>query len=124
MEQVLSGFPSEIGDVYQQTWKRIQDQPAAQALIGRSVLLWVLCAERSLTIEELRHLVAACPQTYKVDPRRIVDKQTLMSLCRGLVAVEENGDNEDEGEDEDDDEDEEEEEEDARIVRLVHELVL
>ncbi|KAH6903548.1 hypothetical protein BKA70DRAFT_1194493 [Coprinopsis sp. MPI-PUGE-AT-0042] len=89
VEKTLEDFPRQIEDVYQQTWKRIEAQAPEMAVIAKNALIWVLCAMRSLKIEELRHAVATCPDTHKFDRRRLVDEATLMGLCRGLVNVEE-----------------------------------
>ncbi|KAH6891605.1 hypothetical protein BKA70DRAFT_1119926 [Coprinopsis sp. MPI-PUGE-AT-0042] len=84
----LEDFPPRMEDVYQRTWNRIIDQTPAKSLLANNVLIWVLCATRSLNIEELRHAVATCPDTHKFDRSRLVDAATLMGLCRGLVTVE------------------------------------
>ncbi|KAH6907854.1 ankyrin repeat-containing domain protein [Coprinopsis sp. MPI-PUGE-AT-0042] len=89
VERTLEDFPCQIEEVYRQTWKRIKEQPPDMFIVARSALIWVLCAMRSLKIEELRHAVATCPDTHKFDCRRLVDKATLMGLCRGLVSIEE-----------------------------------
>ncbi|KAH6874661.1 hypothetical protein BKA70DRAFT_1480127 [Coprinopsis sp. MPI-PUGE-AT-0042] len=89
VEKTLENFPCQIEDVYQQTWKRIEAQAPEMAVIAKNALIWVLCAMRSLKIEELRYAVATCPDTYKFDRRRLVDNATLMGLCRGLVNIEE-----------------------------------
>ncbi|KAH6903565.1 hypothetical protein BKA70DRAFT_1155376 [Coprinopsis sp. MPI-PUGE-AT-0042] len=89
VEKTLEDFPRQIEDVYQQTWKRIEAQAPETAIIAKNALVWVLCATRSLEIVELRHAIAACPVTHKFDHRRLVDKATLMGICRGLVNVEE-----------------------------------
>ncbi|KAH6884775.1 hypothetical protein BKA70DRAFT_1574805 [Coprinopsis sp. MPI-PUGE-AT-0042] len=90
VEKTLEGFPPRIEDVYSQTWSRILDQTPTNTLIAKNALVWVLCAARSLTIDELRHAVATCPETHKFDRSRLVNKALLMGLCRGLVNVEEN----------------------------------
>ncbi|KAH6888317.1 hypothetical protein BKA70DRAFT_1202834, partial [Coprinopsis sp. MPI-PUGE-AT-0042] len=89
VEKTLEDFPRQIQDVYRQTWKRIEAQSPDMSVIAKNALIWVLCAMRSLKIEELRYAVATCPDTYKFDRRRLVDEATLMGLCRGLVNVEE-----------------------------------
>ncbi|KAH6907890.1 hypothetical protein BKA70DRAFT_1150177, partial [Coprinopsis sp. MPI-PUGE-AT-0042] len=89
VERTLEDFPCQIEEVYQQTWKRIKEQSPDMFIVARSTLIWVLCAMRSLKIEELRHAVATCPDTHKFDCRRLVDEAPLMSLCRGLVSIEE-----------------------------------
>ncbi|KAH6911342.1 hypothetical protein BKA70DRAFT_1460660 [Coprinopsis sp. MPI-PUGE-AT-0042] len=92
VEKTLEEFPCQIDEVYRQTWDRIQDQAPDMFAVAKNALVWVLCATSSLTIEELRHAVATCPHTYKFDHRRLVDKATLMGLCRGLVNIEEETD--------------------------------
>ncbi|KAH6890197.1 hypothetical protein BKA70DRAFT_873758 [Coprinopsis sp. MPI-PUGE-AT-0042] len=89
VEKTLEDFPRQIEDVYQRTWKRIEAQAPETAVIAKNALIWVLCATRSLKIEELCHAVATCPVTHKFDRNRLVDEATLMALCRGLVSVEE-----------------------------------
>ncbi|KAH6892732.1 hypothetical protein BKA70DRAFT_1119251, partial [Coprinopsis sp. MPI-PUGE-AT-0042] len=89
VEKTLEDFPRRIEDVYQETWKRIEAQSPDMAVIAKNALVWVLCAKRSLKIKELRRAVATCPDTHKFDRRRLVDKATLMALCRGLVNIEE-----------------------------------
>ena len=88
MEKVLKDFPPRIEDVYQQTWQRICDESSENVLIGKSALLWVLCAKRPLKIDELRLLLATCDRTHKFDPSRMIDAQALVMLCRGLLVVE------------------------------------
>ncbi|KAH6871927.1 hypothetical protein BKA70DRAFT_295134 [Coprinopsis sp. MPI-PUGE-AT-0042] len=89
VEKTLEDFPRQIQDVYRKTWRRIEAQSPDMSVIAKNALVWVLCAMRSLTIKELCHAVATCPDTHKFDRRRLVDEATLMGLCRGLVNVEE-----------------------------------
>ncbi|KAH6885985.1 hypothetical protein BKA70DRAFT_110792 [Coprinopsis sp. MPI-PUGE-AT-0042] len=91
IRQSLEEFPSRIEIVYHETWKRILGQTPKMVVLAKNVLVWVLCATRSLTIEELRHAIATCPDTHRFDGSRLVDEATLMGLCRGLVIVEESG---------------------------------
>jgi ankyrin repeat domain-containing protein 50 len=87
--RTLQTFPSKIEEVYLFTWDRILKQNAEQVLLAKSVILWVLNASRLMTVEELRMAVAISPDTYKFEADRVVPDATLISLCRGLVTVEE-----------------------------------
>ncbi|KAH6884730.1 hypothetical protein BKA70DRAFT_1468168 [Coprinopsis sp. MPI-PUGE-AT-0042] len=89
VEQTLEEFPRRIEDVYQRTWNRILDEGPSRTPLAQTVLVWVLCAAKSLTIEELCRLVAICQKTHKFDPNRLVDAGTLIRLSRGLVHIEE-----------------------------------
>ncbi|KAH6909928.1 hypothetical protein BKA70DRAFT_1148496, partial [Coprinopsis sp. MPI-PUGE-AT-0042] len=73
VRETLQAFPSSIEDFYHQTWARICSQGRKQAL-------------------------ATCPDTHRFKPDLRVTGATLISLCRGLVIVEE----------------------ESRLVRLVH----
>jgi hypothetical protein len=55
-----------------------------------------------MSVDALRYAIATSPDTHEFDQSRLVSSETLITLCRGLVAVEE-------------------EEEETRIVRLVRE---
>ena len=88
VRKTLQEFPRHITDVYQQTWDRIHDQAPENARIAMKVLIWILCAKEPLQIDLLRQLIALCPGTYQVDRSRLVDIETLLGLCRGLVYLE------------------------------------
>ncbi|KAH6888296.1 hypothetical protein BKA70DRAFT_1572967 [Coprinopsis sp. MPI-PUGE-AT-0042] len=89
VEKTLEDFPRQIDEVYRQTWERIQDQAPDMFAVATNALVWVLCAARSLEIDELCYAIATCPVTHKFDPNRLIDTATLTGLCRGLVNVEE-----------------------------------
>ncbi|KAH6879584.1 hypothetical protein BKA70DRAFT_207428 [Coprinopsis sp. MPI-PUGE-AT-0042] len=98
VEQTLAAFPTDIGDMYLQTWQRILDQRPNKVTLAKKVLLWVLHAASSLTTETLEQVIATCPDTYQYHSNRLVPVDTLVGLCRGLVTVEKK----------------------TRLVRLVH----
>ena len=97
--EILKAFPSKIEDVYLRTWDRILKQRARHALTSKAVLLWVLYATRPVTIDELELAVATCPITYKFEARRMMSRDALITICCGLVTIED----------------------DSRLVRLVRE---
>ncbi|KAH6889045.1 ankyrin repeat-containing domain protein [Coprinopsis sp. MPI-PUGE-AT-0042] len=98
VRDTLKSFPSSIEDVYRQTWARISNEGHNHASLAKGVLVWVLNASRSMTIRELERVVATSPDTHKFEPDRLVPETTLISLCGGLIVVEE----------------------ESRLVRLVH----
>jgi hypothetical protein len=88
VETALMHFPPQIKDVYIQTWTRITSQPSGKASLAVNVLTWVTYATRSLTIEELRHAIASCPETYSFDQKRLVTVEMIVAVCCGLLAIE------------------------------------
>ncbi|KAH6911243.1 hypothetical protein BKA70DRAFT_1099651, partial [Coprinopsis sp. MPI-PUGE-AT-0042] len=89
LEKTLENFPAKIADVYAQTWDRIINQPLGQTLLSMNIFTWVLYANRSLSIEELRDAVASCPDSHRFDSGRLVAAETLVSVCGGLITIEE-----------------------------------
>ncbi|KAH6906791.1 hypothetical protein BKA70DRAFT_1150971, partial [Coprinopsis sp. MPI-PUGE-AT-0042] len=98
VSDTLKVFPSSIEDVYRKTWTRISNQTRKYAALAKSVLVWVLNASRSMTMEELERAVATSPDTHKFEASRRVPGTTILSLCGGLITLEE----------------------ESRLVRLVH----
>ncbi|KAH6916346.1 hypothetical protein BKA70DRAFT_1216542 [Coprinopsis sp. MPI-PUGE-AT-0042] len=88
VRETLKSFPSSIDDVYRQTWARISNESRKHASLAKAVLVWVLNASRSMTIEELERAVATSPDTHKFEAGRLVPGTTLISLCGGLITVE------------------------------------
>lgn len=88
LEQTLQDFPSDIKGVYAMIWTRILKQPPEKVLLARDALAWVVHATRSLTIEEIRHAVASCTDTFKFDSSRLTPIEKLVDACCGLVTIE------------------------------------
>jgi ankyrin repeat domain-containing protein 50 len=89
VRQTLEAFPAQIEEAYRQTCIRIVHQDPKHVLLAKLVLLWVLNARRSMTIEELRHALATSPDTHVFEHARLVPEAMLIGVCRGLVTVEE-----------------------------------
>jgi hypothetical protein len=87
--RTLEAFPSSIRDVYLQTWNRIVQRNPTRVALAKSVLLWVLYAARPMSLEELERAVATSPETYQFQPSEVVPGTSLVTLCRGLVTLEE-----------------------------------
>ncbi|KAH6911265.1 hypothetical protein BKA70DRAFT_1099898, partial [Coprinopsis sp. MPI-PUGE-AT-0042] len=88
LNETLEGFPEKIADVYIQTWGRITNQADGKVALATKALVWVLYATRSLTVDELQHAVATCPDTHRVELGRLAPVETLVSVCCGLLVLE------------------------------------
>ncbi|KAI9669948.1 MAG: hypothetical protein M1831_006984 [Alyxoria varia] len=78
-----------LNQAYRDTIKRIQDQPPPFLDLARRVILWLTYSERQLSIGELQHALAVQSQVDfdDLDEDSIVDVQDLVSVCAGLVTV-------------------------------------
>lgn len=83
---------------YSEAIQRIKCQLPEDTALAMCVLAWIINAKRPLTIVELCHAVAIEPKQESLDPEDIPDINDLVSVCAGLISVDE----------------------ESEIVRLVH----
>ena len=79
--ETLEAFPSEIDAVYRQPWDRIRRHTPKNIALVKAVLIWVLTAVRSMSIDELRHAIATSPDTHKFECKRMVPETNLITVC-------------------------------------------
>ncbi|KAH6903922.1 ankyrin repeat-containing domain protein, partial [Coprinopsis sp. MPI-PUGE-AT-0042] len=89
MEETLEAFPTDIGTIYTKTWERILAQGPKHSNLAKLVLLWITHSHSEMTINTLRRAVATSPETHVFDPKRMVPEALLLSVCCGLVSVDE-----------------------------------
>ncbi|KAL7908150.1 hypothetical protein GGI35DRAFT_486294 [Trichoderma velutinum] len=77
---------------YEAIMKRIEHQGRGSVKFAKTVLSWITCAKRSLTISELRHALAVESGESRLDERDLPQTQDLVSVCAGLVTVDEGTD--------------------------------
>jgi hypothetical protein len=80
-EADAGSLSSKIEDVYLYTWHRILNQKAEHVWLAKAIPVWVLNAERSTAVEELRMAIATSSETHRFDAGRMVPRSTLLSLC-------------------------------------------
>ncbi|KAL7931924.1 ankyrin repeat-containing domain protein [Trichoderma chlorosporum] len=97
LEKLATGSDA-YEQIYSETMQRIVSQYKEQAQLARSVLSWVTCSMRPMTVNELRHALAIKPGESSFDTQNLTDTELMVSVCVGLVTI----DN------------------DSRIIRLVH----
>jgi hypothetical protein len=69
---------------------RIEQQHKVDKELAHQVLSWIVYARRPLTVEELQYAVSVSPGMTELDPKGIIYKGKLTSVCAGLVVVERN----------------------------------
>lgn len=87
MKQLLLNFPSQFEDAYALIWKRLAYQLSWHVEIAKMIILWVVHAQRPMSVEELQHGIATDPDTFEFDRDRLVPEPSLLPLCIGLVGV-------------------------------------
>ena len=86
LRTALDALPNGVDAMYQATMVRVEGQK--QAELAKCVLTWLVHAFQSLKMADLQSAIAVHPETFEFDPDLIVDPETLLSICCGLVTFE------------------------------------
>ncbi|KAH6912498.1 hypothetical protein BKA70DRAFT_1559020 [Coprinopsis sp. MPI-PUGE-AT-0042] len=86
----LDKLPLKLDVLYDEAFERIEMQPEEHAALAKRVLLWVAYAYRPLHVEDLRYAVASNPRVDWEAPNNLVPESLLVSVCCGLLTVEDN----------------------------------
>ncbi|EFI28062.1 hypothetical protein CC1G_14088 [Coprinopsis cinerea okayama7 len=85
VQEELDNFPADITEMYTLTFRRIEAQGPRSARIAKTALLWLVHARDQFTLRDLQAALAVNPNTYSVELNRMPRKQSIISLCCGLV---------------------------------------
>ncbi|MAD82255.1 MAG: hypothetical protein CL912_04770 [Deltaproteobacteria bacterium] len=77
---------------YNEAMERIISQLKDQAELAIQVLSWITCAKRPLSTAELQHALAVEIGEPQLDEENLPDVDDLVSVCAGLVLVDEESD--------------------------------
>ncbi|KAF6821760.1 ankyrin repeat protein [Colletotrichum plurivorum] len=94
----LSTGSDAYDKAYNEAMERIHGQLADQKDLAQDSLSWIVCSKRPLTTSELQHALAIEKGTDDIDQENIPAIEDIVSVCAGLVTVDE----------------------ESRIIRLVH----
>ena len=91
LENLATGSEA-LHAAYDEAIKRIERQLPEDSAIAKKVLSWIIHAKRPLATTEICHALAVEPDTTELDPDNIPDISDLVSVCAGLVTVDEESD--------------------------------
>lgn len=88
----LRSLPSDLHSTYDDAIHRIELQKKDDRLLAYSIIMWITTASRPLTFPELQQALGIHPEdrTFDIDSNS-EHPWRLLSLCAGLVVVEEAG---------------------------------
>ena len=92
IKQALQNLPKGIeglDETYRQAMKRIEGQEEGFRVLAKKVLSWVTHAKRPLITTELQHALAVREGLAELDEDFIPEVEDLISVCAGLVTVNE-----------------------------------
>ncbi|QYS94237.1 ANK_REP_REGION domain-containing protein [Trichoderma simmonsii] len=95
VEDTLERLPKG-SDAYEQAYKgameRIRSQKRGFCDLANRVLFWITCSRRPLSTLELQHALAVVDDSSALNPRNLTEIGLMVSVCGGLVAVDEHSD--------------------------------
>ncbi|KAJ5760316.1 hypothetical protein N7520_007472 [Penicillium odoratum] len=76
-----------LDDAYKEAMSRIMSQTEQRSDLALRVLSWITCAKSPLSPSDLQYALAVEPGTRTLDEDRIASIEALVSLCSGLVVL-------------------------------------
>ena len=83
----LSKGSAALDEAYKEAIQRIEGQLSGDYELAKRVLSWITYAKRPLTTTEICCALAVEPDKAELDPENIPDVEDLLSVCAGLVVV-------------------------------------
>ncbi|KAI0569585.1 ankyrin repeat domain-containing protein [Pyrenophora tritici-repentis] len=83
----LSKGSASLDDAYKEAIQRIEGQLSGDYELAKRVLSWITYAKRPLTTAEICCALAVEADEAELDPENIPDVEDLLSVCAGLVVV-------------------------------------
>jgi ankyrin repeat protein len=83
----LSKGSAALDDAYKEAIQRIEGQLSGDYELAKRVLSWITYAKRPLTTIEICCALAVEPDEAELDPENIPNVEDLLSVCAGLVVV-------------------------------------
>ncbi|KAJ7247021.1 ankyrin repeat domain-containing protein [Mycena rebaudengoi] len=87
----LKNLPEDLEHTYNEAMDRIESQSKEDKAIAHLVLTWVANAKRPLSVAELLEAIAIEPDTKSLDREGVVEMVVVLSVCAGLVIVDQDG---------------------------------
>ncbi|KAJ7076815.1 hypothetical protein C8R44DRAFT_576469, partial [Mycena epipterygia] len=87
--EALNTLPQGLNDAFGEVVLRINCQSEEDKTLAWLTLSWVTNARRPLEPSELREALAVEEGTTELDAKNLVDTETILSVCAGLVIINE-----------------------------------
>ncbi|KAJ7273921.1 ankyrin repeat-containing domain protein [Mycena rebaudengoi] len=91
VRDTLKNLPEDLEQTYTEAMDRIESQNKEDKRIALLALTWVANAKRPLSVTELLEAIAIEPGTKSLDREGVVEMGTVLSVCAGLIIVDQDG---------------------------------
>ncbi|KAJ7444049.1 ankyrin repeat-containing domain protein [Mycena latifolia] len=89
VREALQHLPKGLNYTYEEAMNRIKSQNEDDRQLALQALTWVAYAKRPLSVAELREALAIEPDVTTLDVDNLMDINTVLSVCAGLIIVDE-----------------------------------
>ncbi|KAJ6555662.1 hypothetical protein DFH09DRAFT_1037923 [Mycena vulgaris] len=89
VREELKNLPKDLKNTYDEAMQRIDHQSEEDRQLAQLTLIWVAYAKRPLLVGELQEALATGPEDTALDPDNLLDMDIVLSVCAGLVVVDE-----------------------------------
>ncbi|KAJ7117141.1 ankyrin repeat-containing domain protein [Mycena epipterygia] len=89
VKEALHQLPKDLNHTYDEAMERIDHQGEDDKQLAHLTLTWVANAKRLLSVGELQEALAIEADATDLDPDNLLDISIILSVCAGLVIVDE-----------------------------------
>lgn len=90
--QELPKGSNALDSAYKEALQRIESQKLGCQQLAKSIMSWIVCAQKQLTTQELRYALAIEDESSELDEDNLPDMCEVIAVCAGLVIVDEESD--------------------------------
>ncbi|KAF8184577.1 hypothetical protein K438DRAFT_1598307 [Mycena galopus ATCC 62051] len=87
VRDALASIPGDLDHAYDEVVQRINRQSADEKQLAWLALSWITNTKRPLRPFELLQALAVKPGDKALNPENLMDEETVLSVCAGLVAI-------------------------------------
>ena len=81
-----------LDSAYKEALQRIESQKLGCQQLAKSIMSWIVCAQKQLTTLELRYALAIEDGSSELDEDNLPDMNEVIAVCAGLVVIDEKSD--------------------------------
>jgi len=87
IQKSLRNLSANLGQAFEDTLRRIDNEPRNRRQVAIQSLSWVSHACRPLLINELRHALATQVGDTAFDPDNLLQSKLIVECCSGLIVI-------------------------------------
>ena len=87
VKATLSSLSADLGQAFENTIQRIEDEPRNRRRVATEALMWVSHARRPLRVDELCHALATKLGDTELDQDDLLPPRAIVESCSGLLVL-------------------------------------